>query len=179
MNIAVYCGSAPGNKPEFTEGAARLAKWIAQSGNTVVFGGTKFGLMGTVADTALENGGKVIGVLPELEYLKERQHQGLSEYVYKADMAARRSKMIELADAYVALPGGPGTLDEISEVLCLARLGIDNKPCIFFNTNGFYDSLVKLFDEMIDNEFSTKNDYRNVLVSDDIEKIEEFITSHF
>ena len=130
MNIAVYCGSASGNRPSFTEGAKALGSWIAQNGHTLVYGGSRTGLMGATADAVLAGGGKVIGVIPDVKLIQERRHPGLTECIETKDMAERKQKMIELADAYVALPGGPGTLDEISEVICLARLGIENKACI-------------------------------------------------
>lgn len=134
MNIAVYCGSASGNRPSFTEGAKALGSWIAQNGHTLVYGGSRTGLMGATADAVLAGGGKVIGVIPDVKLIQERRHPGLTECIETKDMAERKQKMIELADAYVALPGGPGTLDEISEVICLARLGIENKACVLFDT---------------------------------------------
>ena len=134
MNIAVYCGSASGNRPSFTEGAKALGSWI-----------------------------------------QERRHPGLTECIETKDMAERKQKMIELADAYVALPGGPGTLDEISEVICLARLGIENKACVLFDTDGYYQALKKIFEEMVEVGFSEKEDFKRVLVSADLDEIERFI----
>ena len=147
MNIAVYCGSASGNRPSFTEGAKALGSWIAQNGHTLVYGGSRTGLMGATADAVLAGGGKVIGVIPDVKLIQERRHPGLTECIETKDMAERKQKMIELADAYVALPGGPGTLDEISEVICLARLGIENKACVLFDTDGYYKDLKKIFEE--------------------------------
>ena len=157
MNIAVYCGSASGNRPSFTEGAMALGSWIAQNGHTLVCGG------------------KVIGVIPDVKLIQERRHPGLTECIETKDMAERKQKMIELADAYVALPGGPGTLDEISEVICLARLGIENKACVLFDTDGYYQALKKIFEEMVEVGFSEKEDFKRVLVSADLDEIERFI----
>ena len=152
MNIAVYCGSASGNRPSFTEGAKALGSWIAQNGHTLVY-----------------------GVIPDVKLIQERRHPGLTECIETKDMAERKQKMIELADAYVALPGGPGTLDEISEVICLARLGIENKACVLFDTDGYYQALKKIFEEMVEVGFSEKEDFKRVLVSADLDEIERFI----
>ena len=120
-------------------------------------------------------GGKVIGVIPDVKLIQERRHPGLTECIETKDMAERKQKMIELADAYVALPGGPGTLDEISEVICLARLGIENKACVLFDTDGYYQALKKIFEEMVEVGFSEKEDFKRVLVSADMDEIERFI----
>ena len=112
--------------------------------------------MGAVADAVLAGGGKVIGVIPDVKLIQERRHPGLTECIETKDMAERKQKMIELADAYVALPGGPGTLDEISEVICPARLGIENKACVLFDTDGYYQALKKIFEEMVEVGFSEK-----------------------
>ena len=175
MNIAVYCGSASGNRPSFTEGAMALGSWIAQNGHTLVYGGSRTGLMGATADAVLAGGGKVIGVIPDVKLIQERRHPGLTECIETKDMAERKQKMIELADAYVALPGEPGTLDEISEVICLARLGIENKACVLFDTDGYYQALKKIFEEMVEVGFSEKEDFKRVLVSADLDEIERFI----
>ena len=100
MNIAVYCGSASGNRPSFTEGAKALGSWIAQNGHTLVYGGSRTGLMGATADAVLAGGGKVIGVIPDVKLIQERRHPGLTECIETKDMAERKQKMIELADGY-------------------------------------------------------------------------------
>ena len=127
------------------------------------------------ADAVLAGGGKVIGVIPDVKLIQERRHPGLTECIETKDMAERKQKMIELADAYVALPGGPGTLDEISEVICLARLGIENKACVLFDTDGYYQALKKIFEEMVEVGFSEKEDFKRVLVSADLDEIGRFI----
>ena len=133
------------------------------------------GLMGATADAVLAGGGKVIGVIPDVKLIQERRHPGLTECIETKDMAERKQKMIELADAYVALPGGPGTLDEISEVICLARLGIENKACVLFDTDGYYQALKKIFEEMVEVGFSEKEDFKRVLVSADLDEVGRFI----
>lgn len=177
MHIAVYCGSTSGKKESFTIGAMALGVWIAEHGHTLVYGGANSGLMGTVANAVLANGGKVIGVLPDVPSIQSKRHPGLTEYINTKDMADRKSKMIALADAYVALPGGPGTLDEISDVLALARLGIDEKPCVLYDIDRFYQPLKAVFDGMLQANFAQKENFEHVLVSGEIEEIGVFIES--
>lgn len=176
MNIAVYCGSSSGNKEAYTIGAVALGVWIAENGHTLVYGGARGGLMGTVANSVLSNGGKVTGVIPDVESIQKKRHQFLTKYIETKDMAERKSKMLEIADAYIALPGGPGTLDEITDVISLARLKINDKPCILYDISGFYQPLKNVFEQMISSGFSYKEDFRNVLISDDLDRIGTFIT---
>lgn len=175
MNIAVYCGSVSGNKEQFEKGARALGTWIGEHGHTLVYGGAQGGLMGIVADAVLEHGGTVTGVLPAVESIQKRRHTGLTAYIETKDMAERKAKMIELSDAYVALPGGPGTLDEITDVISLARLGIEDKPCVLFDIDGFYQPLKTVFDQMLEVGFAEKGDFRKVLISEDLGKIGVFL----
>ena len=175
MNITVYLASSTGNDPKFEAAVKELGTWIGASSNTLIYGGSKTGLMGELAQSVLQAGGKVIGVEPQFFIDEEYQYEGLTQLIVAKDMAERKQKMIELADAYVALPGGPGTLDEISEVICLARLGIENKACVLFDTDGYYQALKKIFEEMVEVGFSEKEDFKRVLVSADLDEIERFI----
>ena len=120
-HIVVYCGSNLGNKPAYFEAAQAMGKAIAERGSTLVYGGGKIGLMGTVADAALAEGGQVIGVIPTFLREKEVAHLGLSQLIETADMTERKNKMIELADAFIALPGGLGTYEELFEVVSQAQ----------------------------------------------------------
>lgn len=178
MKIAVYCGSTSGNREAFTKGARELGTWIGEHGHTLVYGGAQGGLMGTLADAVLEHGGTVTGVLPAVESIQKRRHPGLTEYIETKDMAERKARMIELSDAYIALPGGPGTLDEITDVISLARLGIVEKPCVLFDMEGFYQPLKQVFDQMLEVNFARKEDFRKVLISDSLETIGAFIEAH-
>ncbi|MBP3280001.1 MAG: TIGR00730 family Rossman fold protein, partial [Butyrivibrio sp.] len=144
MNIAVYCGSSSGNNSKFMESAKYLGRWIGESGNTLVYGGACKGLMGALADAVLESGGKVIGVLPDVPRIQARKHTGLTECINTSSMAERKAKMIELADAFVALPGGIGTLDEITDVLSLSSLDVVKGPIVLFNTDGYYEPFRKV-----------------------------------
>ena len=173
MNIAVYCGSSAGSKEAYTIGAVALGMWIAENGHTLVYGG----VMGTIANSVLSNGGKVIGVLPQVESIQNRRHQFLTEYIDTKDMAERKAKMIELADVYIALPGGPGTLDELSDIISLQRLHINENPCILYDIDGFYQPLKAFFEEMQTSGFAAKEDFNRVLFSKDLSEIETFIQS--
>ncbi|WOE31145.1 MULTISPECIES: TIGR00730 family Rossman fold protein [unclassified Acinetobacter] len=142
-SIAVYCGSAFGADPIFLETAEKVGRTIAQQGKTLVYGGGRSGLMGVVADSALAAGGTVIGVIPEILVHKELAHPDLTTLYVVQNMQERKMKMSELANAFIALPGGSGTLEEIFEQWTWAQLGVHLKPCAFLNVNGFYDDLLK------------------------------------
>jgi uncharacterized protein (TIGR00730 family) len=177
MNIAVYCGSSSGNDVNFTEAAKQLGSWIGKSGNTLIYGGANKGLMGVVADSVLENGGKAIGVLPDVPLILARRHTGLTECIQTSSMAERKSTMIELADAFVALPGGIGTLDEISEVLSLSSLDVIRGPIVLFNVDGYYEPFRMVIRNIIENGFGRKEYFENILISDDINEIGRFLIS--
>ena len=176
MNITVYCGAAEGMDPEYIARARELGAWMAAKGHTLVYGGASKGLMGAVSDSTLEAGGKVIGVLPDVPQIQERKHHGLTECIETATMAERKAKMIELADAFVALPGGIGTLDEITEVMALGSLDITTCPIVFFNTDGYYQPFKGVIDNVINNGLGQKEYFRRVLFSEDMEEIAEFIS---
>jgi uncharacterized protein (TIGR00730 family) len=163
-SIAVFCGSAFGTDEIFTKTAEEVGKTIAQQGKTLVYGGGRSGLMGVIADSALNAGGKVIGVIPEVLVNKELAHPNLTELYVVKDMHERKTKMSELADAFVAIPGGAGTLEEIFEQWTWAQLGIHLKPCAFLNVDGFYDDLIK-FIEVTANKGFTHPRFSEALIS--------------
>ena len=175
MKIAVYCGSSSGDREEYAEGARKLGKMIAQKGHSLVYGGASKGLMGVIADAVLENGGKVTGVLPNIPLIQERRHKGLTEYVEADDITERKNIMLALADAYVALPGGAGTLDEVSDIMCLASLGLNKKPCVFYNILGYYEPLREMLEKMTASGFMTAKSRESLFFSDDIEEIAKII----
>ncbi|MGB5918322.1 TIGR00730 family Rossman fold protein [Arcobacter sp.] len=166
MKIAVFCGSSAGNNIEYINATKRLGKYFAQNNIEVVYGGGNVGLMGTIADSVMENGGKVYGVIPEKLKEKELAHRGITELKVVSNMHERKAAMAELADAFVVLPGGAGTLEEIFEVWTWAQLGFHNKPCAFFNINGFYDKLFEMIDNMCEAEF-LKQEYSDMLIKTD------------
>lgn len=141
MNITVFCGASTGHDPRWRELAHHTGRALAQQGWTVVYGGGNTGLMGALADGALEAGGEVIGVMVELLVARERAHQGLTRLEIVATMAARKERLIALADACVALPGGLGTLDELYEVMTFYQLGLSSSWSWLLNPEGYYDLL--------------------------------------
>ncbi len=178
MNITVYCGASLGRKDIYQETARELGRWIANNDNTLIYGGGKVGLMGIVADSVLENNGSAVGIMPSFLRTKELAHTGLTETLIVETMSERKLKMFELGDCYIALPGGPGTLEEISEVISWARIGKNNNPCVFLNVGGYYDNLKNFFDKMVEEGFLTADDRNKTLFAESIEEISEFIASY-
>ena len=152
-SLCVYCGSSSGKYPEYTEQARAFGVEMARRGIALVYGGGKVGLMGTMADAVLAGGGKVIGVIPRQLVELEVAHPGLSELQVVETMHQRKTRMYELSDAFVALPGGFGTMDEMFEMLTWAQLGLHRYPCAFLDMRGYYDGLRTMMDHMVDEGF--------------------------
>lgn len=151
--IAVYCGSSFGASDIYKESAKQLGLELAKRNITLVYGGASVGLMGTVADTVLEAGGDVIGVIPHLLEEREISHNNLTKLYRVSSMHERKKKMADLADGFITLPGGPGTLEELAEVFTWNQLGIHKKPIGLLNINNYYDSLITLFSHMVEEQF--------------------------
>jgi uncharacterized protein (TIGR00730 family) len=151
--IAVYCGSANGNDPAFLAEASALGTAIADAGMGVVYGGANIGLMGAVADAALAAGGEVIGVLPEVLAGREIAHTGLTRLESVATMHQRKARMVALADAFLILPGGYGTLEEMLEIITWSQLRLHDKQCILINTLGYWDGLLAFLDHSVASGF--------------------------
>jgi uncharacterized protein (TIGR00730 family) len=147
--VAVYCGSANGNNPAYLAEARALGAAIAAAGLGMVYGGANVGLMGAVADAALAGGARVIGVLPEVLAGREIAHDGLTRFELVPTMHQRKARMAELADAFLVLPGGYGTIEELLEAVTWAQLGLHAKPCILINTAGYWDGLLKFLDSAV------------------------------
>ena len=176
MNITVYCGALPGGDPEFTKRAYELGAWMAENGHRLVYGAGNAGMMGAISDGVTDRGGETIGVTPEFFVFAEATREDLTEVILSEDMSVRRKTMIEMGDAFIALPGGMGTLDEISEVITYKRLsllGKVNKPIMLYNVNGFYDNFFRLLDDMTDQGFCRRVDRDNVIEVRCIEDIEK------
>ena len=169
--VCVYCGSSPGTDPAFIEAARKLGKILAENGVRLVYGGGSGGLMGALAEAVLEHGGEVIGIIPEFLTQRERPRRLAQELVVTRDMHERKRKMFERADAFVALPGGVGTLEEIVEQLTWAQLGRHKKPILFANINGYWDPLLALFAHMREQEFVPDALRINLLVADRVEDV--------
>lgn len=166
-NIAVFCGSRSGKNPLYVMHAAQLGRLFADRKITMVYGGGNKGLMGAVANAAMDNGGKVIGVIPEILLEWEAEHKGITELRVVADMHVRKKTMYELCDAAIVLAGGNGTLDELFEMLTWNNLNIHNKKIVLLNTAGFYQHLVVHIDRMLDEEFLYDNWRDRLIVCDD------------
>lgn len=172
-NICVFCGSSHGSKQIYRESAKTLGLLMAQRKKNLVYGGGNVGLMGTVADAVLENGSDVIGVIPEFLLQKEVGHKGLTELVVVQSMHERKQKMAELADAFIALPGGMGTLEELAEISTWIQLELIKKPIALLNIDGFYDHLFAQFDHMVEQGF-VKPENRKVLLN--VKNVNEVIS---
>ncbi|GAB2204637.1 TIGR00730 family Rossman fold protein [Roseibium sp. ROS1] len=174
-SICVFCGSSYGALEAYADIARETGRAIAEQGYTLVYGGAKVGLMGTVADAALAAGGKVIGVLPRSLQDKEIGHEGLSELHLVDSMHERKAMMADLSDAFIALPGGVGTLEEIFEVWTWGQLGYHKKPCGFLNAEGYYDHLIAFLDHQTDQGF-TKQVMRDMaqIASSPLDMIRQF-----
>lgn len=151
--IAVYCGSSDGTDPAYRKEAVALGSAIAQAGFGVVYGGANIGLMGAVADAALAGGAEVIGVLPELLSGREIAHSGLSRLETVGSMHQRKARMVALADAFIMLPGGYGTLDELFEIITWSQLKMHAKPCIVVNTLGYWTQMLAFLDTAVEAGF--------------------------
>lgn len=160
MNVTVYCGSSMGSSPAFAQAARELGEWIADAGHALVYGGSSVGLMGIVSGTVLERGGQVTGVEPRFFIEAGVAQHDLTELVVTQDMSERKAKMIELGDAFIALPGGLGTLEEISEIMSRIRLRLTAAPCVFLNLDGFYDDLKIFLDKLLACGFMNEYEYR-------------------
>lgn len=166
-SLCVYCGSSRGAKPEYMETARAFGQQLAERGITLVYGGGNVGLMGAVADGALDAGGRVIGVIPHALIEMEVAHSALTELYAVDDMHARKAKMAELSDAFVALPGGIGTLEEIFEVLTWNQLHLHTKACALLNIAGYYDSMCAFLRNMVTERFLRQENLDTLLVETD------------
>ena len=148
QNIAVFCGSKSGNNPIYIEHATQLGKWLAANSIGLIYGGGSVGIMGAVANAVMNNGGKVIGVIPEVLFEWEQGHANITELRVVKDMHIRKQMMYSLCDAAIILPGGNGTMDELFEMLTWNTLKIHDKKIILLNSAGYYDSLLAHFETM-------------------------------
>jgi uncharacterized protein (TIGR00730 family) len=165
QRVAVYCGSANGNNPAFLAEAVALGEAIAAAGLGLVYGGASVGLMGAVADAALGGGSEVIGVLPEVLAGREIAHSRLTRLELVPTMHERKARMAALADAFLVLPGGYGTLDELMEVVTWAQLKVHSKPCILINTAGYWDGLLRFLDSTVAAGFLKQKNRELLLVA--------------
>ncbi len=170
-SICVFCGARPGVDPAFTAAAEQMGRAIAKRGLTLVYGGARIGLMGAVANAALAAGGRVVGVIPTSLVSKEIAHDGLTELFLTETMHDRKDRMIALSDAFVALPGGFGTYDELFETITLAQIGIHDKPNALLDAKGFFQPLVALLRHTIAHSFAAPEHEKLVIVEQDPERL--------
>lgn len=175
MNITVYLGANEGNDPFLKEAVRELGAWIGTNGNTLVYGGSKSGLMGELAESVLQAGGKVIGVEPQFFIDAGFVYDEITELITTKDMSERKAKMIELGDVFIAFPGGTGTLEEITEVMSKVSLKHLDAPCILYNLNGYYDSMKQLLEHMIEMDLSSEEKQEGLYFAEDLEEIQRII----
>ena len=173
--VCVYCGSSTGARSAYSERAALLGTRLAREGLSLVYGGGNVGLMGIAADAALAAGGEVIGVIPEQLVGWEVAHRGLTRLEVVATMHERKARMFDLSDAFVALPGGFGTLDEMFEMLTWRQLGLGDKPCAFLDVDGYYAPLMAMLDRMLAEGFLRAEHLADLWHGEDIDALLDWI----
>ncbi len=164
-NICVFCGSSAGEDPRHLEAASTLGRLMVRREITLIYGGSRMGLMGRLAQTVLDEGGRVVGVIPRVLLNREVAHTGLTELIVTESMHERKTEMAGRADGFIAAPGGLGTLEEFFEVLSWAQLGLHGKPCGLLDANGYFDDLVKLLDRIRHEGFMQEAHRRMILVA--------------
>ena len=175
MNITVYLAASMGGDQMYVYEAKTLGKWIGENGHRLIYGGSKIGLMGILADSVLEHGGEVIGIEPAFFLKNNMQHDGLTQMIVTDTIEERRTKRIEMGDAFIAFPGGTGTLEEITEVMSKVSLGHLDKPCILYNLNGYYDGLKAQLAHMIDLGLSSEERQQGICFAKNLGDIQRII----
>lgn len=177
-NIAVYCGAASGDESIYTQGTQDLGHWLVQNNYGLTYGGGCYGLMGTIANSVLDQNGYVHGIITQELFDRKLVHQHLSKLNIVATMSERKAAMLTDSIASIALPGGPGTLEEISEAFSWTILGDNLNPCIFYNLDHYYDDLAAFFDSLTKHGFMAQNARDTLLFSDSLTEINQFIQSY-
>ncbi|WP_286784170.1 TIGR00730 family Rossman fold protein [Streptococcus sp. UBA4344] len=178
MKITVYLGSSFGKDPIYKKAIVELGHWLVKEHHQLVYGGSKDGLMGVLADTVLADGGEAYGIIP-LDFKKrEKAHLHLTELTLVADMDERKRLLMENGDVFLAFPGGPGTLEEIIQAFSWARIGLHHKPCIFLNINGYYNPLKEFFDQMVATGFLNQSDCDKAIFVNDLQELSAFMVAY-
>ena len=176
MNITVFLGSNAGKSPGLKQAVRELGTWIGSAGHTLVYGGSKRGLMGELAESVLLAGGSVIGVEPQFFIDMGFLYDDITQLIMTKDMSERKAKMIELGDAFIAFPGGTGTLEEISEIMSKVVLGHLTTPCMVYNLDGYYDSLQALLDKMVEECLASPEYLKGISFVKNLEEIKEVLS---
>lgn len=175
MKITVYLGANEGRDPALKQAVRELGRWIGESGHALVYGGSRCGLMGELAESVLAAGGEVTGVEPRFFVEQEIQHEGLTQLIVTEDMTERKTKMIELGDVFLAFPGGTGTLEEIAEVMSKVSLRHLDAPCILYNLNGYYDGLKELLARMVEAGLSSPERQQGIVFVKNLDEIKRIL----
>lgn len=170
-SICVFCGSSMGESPEYRKAAAELGNLLLSSKNKLIYGGANVGLMKVLADTVLDGGGAVVGIMPQMLIDKEVAHLSLTQMITVSSMSERKNLMVELSDAFIAMPGGFGTLDELAEVITYNQLRLTDKPIGILNTAGYFDHLLAFFDHITEEGFLRHEHRQNLIVHEDPEEL--------
>ncbi len=177
-NISIFCGAHEGKNPKYAQSAKIISEVIAKKGINVVFGGGNVGLMKIISDTALDNGVEVLGISLKSLHALELANPRLNEIVVSDTLLDRKDEFMSRSDAFIVLPGGVGSLDELAEIMASNQLGIINKPVGILNTEGYYDHLLKWFDKAVEEGFISSANLKELLVSDNPEKLVELVVNH-
>ena len=178
MKVCVFCGSSMGNDPRYQEAAAQLGEVLAQNDCTLYYGGANVGLMKIIADKMLERGKRVVGIIPKLITDMEIAHEGVTEMIEVDSMSERKLMLISESDAFIAMPGGFGTLDEIFEITVQNQLRITDKPVALYNTLNYYDSMIQFIDHAVSQGFIRKEHRDNIIISDNPETLFKELSRH-
>lgn len=171
QSLCVYCGASAGQQPAYPDAARQLGAGLAHRGIRLIFGGGRIGMMGLLADAALEAGGEVVGVIPEFLHDREVAHQGVTELVMVRDMHERKRRMFEMSDAFASLPGGLGTLEETFEMLTWRQIGLHAKPIYLIDIDGYWQPLVDLIDHIVRRGFAKPSARKLVRVVADVDEL--------
>ena len=177
-NISIFCGAHKGKNPKYAQSAKIISEAIAKRGINVVFGGGNVGLMKIISDTALDNGVEVLGISLKSLHALELANPRLNEIVVTDTLLDRKDEFMSRSDAFIVLPGGVGSLDELAEIMASNQLGIINKPVGILNTEGYYDHLLKWFDKAVEEGFISSANLKELLVSDNPEELVELVVNH-
>ena len=176
MNVTVYLGSTFGNDPSLLDAVRELGTWIGSHGHSLVYGGSRCGLMGQLAESVLRSGGKVTGVEPQFFVDAGFVYDAITKLYVTKDMSERKAKMIELGDAFIAFPGGTGTLEEIAEIMSKVALHHLSAPCILYDLNGYYEGMRILLDKMLEKELCTEEKLAGVRFAASLKEIESILS---
>lgn len=171
QSICVFCGSSMGKQPEYRQGALDLAKYLLAQRIKLIYGGANIGLMKVLADTMLAGGGEVVGIMPRMLVEKEVAHRKLSDMIIVETMSERKSLMVQMSDAFIVMPGGFGTLDELAEVITYNQLRLTDKPIGILNVAGYFDTLLAFFDHITEEGFLRHEHRQNLIVEDNIKRL--------